>query len=224
LTAAEGYNDLSLSFHGGVMVWTRWQRDEMVSLGSMFGEVIVQALEGYPLLRTILALIHAEAGQPGEAITHLEALALIGWDVVAKDQSEGMSLALTAAACGAIGAQARDYASDLYEQMRPYAGTAVAMRAPATACMGPADHYLGLLAAVTGDLALAEVHFDAAIRLANRMGSPPFEAAAEVELARTLRQRGREGEERVAVLLRNAEETALRLGLSRLARMAADPD
>jgi hypothetical protein len=44
-----------------------------------------------------------------------------------------------------------------------------------------------------------------------------------VELARTLRQRGREGEERVAILLRDAEETALRLGLKRLARMAADP-
>ena len=45
-----------------------------------------------------------------------------------------------------------------------------------------------------------------------------------MELARTLRQRGREGEEeRIAVLLRNAEESALRLGLHRLARMAADP-
>jgi hypothetical protein len=56
------------------------------------------------------------------------------------------------------------------------------------------------------------------------MGSPPFEAAAEVELARTLRQRGREGEgERIAVLLRNAEEAAIRLGLHRLSRMAADP-
>jgi hypothetical protein len=55
------------------------------------------------------------------------------------------------------------------------------------------------------------------------MDSPPFEAASEVELARTLRRRGREAEERVAVLLRKAEETALRLGLTRLARMAADP-
>jgi hypothetical protein len=189
----------------------------------MFEVVIGQALEGYPILRAILALIHAEAGRPGEAMAHLEALALIGWEVVAKDQTEGMSLAVAAAACGALGAPARDYASDLYEQMRPYAGTAVATRVPATACMGPADHYLGLLAGVTGDLALAEVHFEAAIRLVNRMGSPPFEAASEVELARTLRRRGREGEERVAVLLRNAEETALRLGLTRLARMAADP-
>jgi hypothetical protein len=134
-----------------------------------------------------------------------------------------LSLALAAAACGVLGTRARDYASVLYDQMRPYAGTAVVIRVPAAACAGPADHYLGLLAAATGDLALAEVHFEAAVRLATRMGSPPFEAASEVELARTLRQRGREADERVAVLLRHAEETALRLGLRRLARMAADP-
>lgn len=223
METAEGYNDLVLSFYGGTMVWTWWQRDEVAILEPMFQEVIGQALEGYPILRTALALIHAEAGQPDRALAQLDALAQIGWDVVANDQTEGMSLALAAAACGVLGPRARDYAPPVYEQMRPYAGTAVVIRAPATACMGPADHYLGLLAAVSGDLALAEVHFEAAIRLANRMGAPPFEAAAQVELARTLRQRGREAEERVAVLLRNAEETALRIGLRRLARMAADP-
>ena len=107
--------------------------------------------------------------------------------------------------------------------MRPYAGTAIVIRPPAAACFGPADHYLGLLAGVAGDLALAEVHFEAALRLARRMRSAPFVAAAEVELARTLRQRGRDEGERVAVLLRNAEESALRMGLRRLARMAAEP-
>ncbi len=56
------------------------------------------------------------------------------------------------------------------------------------------------------------------------MRSSPFETAAEVELARTLRRRGRSGEEeRIVMLLRNSEESALRLGLHRLARMAADP-
>jgi hypothetical protein len=157
-------------------------------------------------------------------MTDLDALGDIGWEVVAKDQTEGTSLALAAAACGVLGSRSRDHAATMYEQMRPYAGTTFVIRAPAAACAGPADHYLGLLAAASGDLALAEVHFEAALRLAHRMGSPPFEAAAEVELARTLRQRGREGEgERIAVLLRNAEETAIRLGLHRLSRMAADP-
>lgn len=223
MEAAEGYSDLGATFYGGLMVWTWWQREELVALEPMFQEVIGQPIEGYPILLSALALIHAEAGQADRAMADLEALAAIGWEVVAKDQTEGLSLALAAASCGVLGARARDYASVVYEQMRPYAGTAVVIRVPAAACVGPADHYLGLLAAAAGDLALAEVHFEAAIRLAVRMGSPPFEAASEVELARTLRQRGREAEERVAVLLRNAEETALGLGLSRLARMAANP-
>ena len=108
--------------------------------------------------------------------------------------------------------------------MRLYAGTVIVTRAPATACLGPADQYLGLLAGVMGDLALAEVHFEAALRLARRMVSAPFVAAAEVELARTLRRRGREGDgERTAVLLRHAEESALGMGLWRIARMAAEP-
>lgn len=223
METAEADGDLVAIFYVGLMVWTWWQREELVAIEPMFLEVIGRALEGYPILLTVLALIHAEAGQPDQAMADLEALAAIGWEVVAKDQTEGLSLALAAAACGVIGHRARDYAADLYERMRPYAGTAVVIRVPTAACAGPADHYLGLLAAATGDLALAEVHFEAAIRLADRMGSPPFVVASEVELARTLRQRGREGEERVAVLLRNAEETALRLGLTRLARMAADP-
>jgi hypothetical protein len=56
------------------------------------------------------------------------------------------------------------------------------------------------------------------------MRSAPFIAAAEVDLARAVRQRGHPGdEERIATLLRNAEESARRMGLTRIARMAAEP-
>jgi hypothetical protein len=155
----------------------------------------------------------------------LGVLSDMGWQSVADDQTEGVSLAMTAAACGVLGVRARGFATAIYEHMRPYAGTAIVIRAPAAACVGPADLYLGLLASSMGDLALAEVHFEAAVRLARRMCSAPFVAAAEVELARVLRQRGREGEgERVAILLRHAEEAAVKMGLHRMARMAAQPN
>ncbi len=224
MEVAEGYNEMAVSFYGGLMMWTWWQSGELLALEPMFRDDILRPLKSYPILGATLALIHAEAGEADRALADLQELAGIGWEVVAKDQTEGISLALTAAACGALGPRSGDFATQVYEQMRPYAGTAVVLRAPAAACYGPADQYLGLLAAASGDLALAEVHFEAALRQASRMGSPPFEAAAEVELARTLRQRGREGEgERIAVLLRHAEETAIRLGLHRLSKMAADP-
>jgi hypothetical protein len=136
-----------------------------------------------------------------------------------------VALALSAAVCGALGARAGEHAAAVYEHLRPYAGTALVIRAPAAACVGPADQYLGLAASSMGDLTLAEVHFEAALRLARSMRSAPFIAAAEVELARAMRQRGREGEqERAALLLRSAEESALRMRLHRLARRAAEPD
>jgi tetratricopeptide (TPR) repeat protein len=221
---AEGYNDMVLSFYVALMLWTWWQRDELTALGNTFREAITEAPADYPVVHAATALVRAEAGEPEEALAELRALSDMGWETIADDQTEGVSLAITAAACGTIGYRARDYAQVVYEIMRPYAGTAVVIRAPAAACVGPADHYLGLLASAMGDLSLAEVHYEAALRLARRMRSEPFSTAAQVELARTLRQRGRPGDaERVAALLRTAEESALRLGLARLARLAADP-
>ena len=224
LEVAEGYNELALSFYGALMMWTWWQRGELAPRDAAFRALVAQAPPEYPTVSAVLALVHAEAGETDAALAQLEALDALGWQQVADDQSEGVSLAMAAAACSLIGQPARDLAPRMYEAMRPYAGTAVVVRAPAASCVGPADLYLGLLAGTMGDLALAEVHHEAALRLARRMGSPPFVAAAEVELARTLRQRRRPGdEERVAVLLRSAEESARRLGLLRLARLAATP-
>jgi DNA-binding SARP family transcriptional activator/tetratricopeptide (TPR) repeat protein len=221
-TAAE-YNEMAFSFYGALMMWTWWQRGELEGLGTAFGAIIAQAPSDYPAVWAVQALAHAEAGDNEKAMATLGSLAEVGWAAVGEDQTEGISLATAAAACGTVGARAGDHATHIYEYLRPYAGTAVVIRAPAAACVGPADQYLGLLATAMGDFALAEVHFEAALRLARRMRSEPFVAAAEVELARVLRQRGHGEEERVAVLLRHAEEAAVRMGLHRMALRAADP-
>ena len=224
LEVAEGHNELALSFYGALMLWTWWQRDDLTGPVRMFREVVAQTPTEYLTVPAALALLHAEAGDADSSMDQLRSLAAVGWQNVADDQSEGVSLAMAAAACSVLGALASDVAPPLYEVMRRYAGTAIVVRAPAAACLGPADHYLGLLAGTMGDLALAEVHHEAALRLARRMGSPPFVAAAEVELARILRlRRPTADEERVAVLLRSAEESALAMGLHRLARLAAEP-
>ena len=223
LEVAEGYNELALSFYGALMLWTWWQRGVLAAYDGVFRQVVAQAGE-HPTVSAVVALVHAEGGDTAASLSQLHSLAALGWENVADDQSEGVSLAMAAAACSALGAAAQGFARPLYEVMRPYAGTAVVVRAPAAACVGPADHYLGLLAGTMGDLALAEVHHEAALRLARRMGSPPFVAAAETELARTLRQRRTTAdEERVAGLLRTAEEAARAMGLHRLAQRAASP-
>ncbi len=182
-TATE-YNDMVFSFYGALMMWTWWQRGELAEADTVFGAVIAQASTEYPSVWAAQALAHAEAGELDEAVATLGSLAELGWAAVAEDQTEGISLAMAAAACGSVGARAGGHAAHIYEYLRPYTGTAVVIRAPAAACVGPADQYLGLLATAMGDLALAEVHFEAALRLARRMRSEPFVAAAEVELAR----------------------------------------
>ena len=172
-----------------------------------------------------MALLHAEAGETEQALEELGALEDIGWHSTAADLTEGATMAMAAGACSTVGEPAAELAASIYDGMRAFAGTIIVVRAPAVACVGPADQYLGLLGATMGDLALAEVHFEAALLMARRMESPPFVAAAEVELGRTLRRRRPEEEaERVAVLLRAAEESALAMGLHRLAQRAADPD
>ena len=214
LEVAEGHNELALSFYGALMMWTWWQRGDLAAPDGAFREVLAQAPAEYPTVPAALALVHAEAGDSGggAAPAALAGRARMGERGGRPDRGRLAGLGggglQRARRAGAATSRAR-----LYEVMRPYAGTAVVVRAPAAACVGPADHYLGLLAETMGDLALAEVHHEAALRLARRMGSPPFVAAAEVELARTLRRRRPTGdEERVAVLLRNAEESALRHG------------
>ena len=194
------------------------QRLEEFSLG------VDMAPAGYPSVRAAVALFQSEAGEMERALEELGALADIGWHSTA-DLTEGATMAMAAGACSAIGEPAAELAASIYDGMRAFAGTIVVIHAPAVACVGPADQYLGLLVATMGDLALAEVHFEAALLMARRMESPPFVAAAEVELGRTLRRRRPEEEaERVALLLRAAEESALAMGLHRLARRAAEPD
>jgi DNA-binding SARP family transcriptional activator len=223
MDASGGFNDLAATHYAALMLWTWWQRDELVQLQHQLRDAIAQAPAAYPGVNAALALADSEANETETALKYLDVLSEIGWGSAA-DQSEGVTLAMAAAACGTIGEPARRFVPSIYEALRPYAGTAVVIRAPAAACLGPADHYLGLLAGATGDLALAEVHLEAALRLAWRMDSPPFVAAAEADLARTLRQRARVGEEeRIAVLLRSSEESARRMGLSRVARLAAEP-
>ena len=188
LEEALPHNELAHGFYAALMIWTWWQRDELASMNTALRAVVAQSPADSPSAHAAQALAHAEAGETEEALAQLHWLSDLGWDNVG-DRSESVTPALAAAACAGLGMRARESALRIYEEMRPYAGTAVVIRPPAVACLGPADYYLGLLAMTSGDLALSQVHFEAALRLGFRMRSAPFVAAAEVELARALRRR-----------------------------------
>jgi DNA-binding SARP family transcriptional activator len=218
---ATGYNELALPYYAAQMSWTWWQQERLPELEPMFRQVLAEAPADYPVVSSALALLCSEIGKEDEARVELDRLAQLGWDYVAQDQTEGVAMAMTASVIGKL--READYANALYERMRPLAGTAIVIRAPAAACFGPADQYLGLLAMGSGDLSLAEVHFDAAVRLSERMRAEPFTAAAQVQLAGVLVQAGRASErDRVTELLGAAGESARRIGLPRIERLAKE--
>ena len=120
LEVAEGYNDQALTFYGGLMMWTWWQRDDFASPAGPFREVAAQAPLEYPTVRAALALLHAEAGAIDEAIASLQSLSDLGWINAADDRTEGVALALAAAACSVVGDGSRgDFALRVYKEMRP---------------------------------------------------------------------------------------------------------
>ena len=131
-----------------------------------------------------------------EAMADLEALARVGWEVVAKDQTEGVSLALAAAACGVLGARAAGpRVGSCTSRCGPMrARRSSSGRRPPRAWARPTTTS-GCWPRPPATSPSPKCTSRRRSGWRNRMGSPPFEAASEVELARTLRQRGREGEE-----------------------------
>jgi hypothetical protein len=86
---------------------------------------------------------------------------------------------------------------------------------------GPVDHYLGLAATTMGHVARAQLHFNAALEMANRMRTAPFVAETQYEYGAALLAGGDGAEEpRARRLLRQALVTAERLGMTPLAERA----
>jgi len=220
----QGFGDYARTIYASLLWWTWWQQGAFASPAHQI-RTILESSYGEPATSFAMwGLVHAEAHETVEAIEQLQKVSDLGWPDPESDLTEGVTTAIAAAACSSVGAPAGQLVERVYEALRPFAGLALVHRGPVVSCAGPADHYLGLLAHLRGDLALAEVHFEAALDLARRMQAAPFAVAAEVELARVLRQRRPDEEAgRVAVLLRDAEESALAMGLYRLAHLAAEP-
>ena len=137
LEEAEGDNELASGFYGALMMWTWWQRGELAGPERcMLREALAQATGGLSDVRAGSALAHAEAGRPDTALAELDWLSAVGWEAVA-NAARAFTLALAAAAGGASGRLRPSTRLAIYEQMRPYAGTAVVIGPPACACVGP---------------------------------------------------------------------------------------
>ncbi len=135
-----------------------------------------------------MALIHAELGERETAAAMVEQLAAPGFSKFRHDMLFLPGLAHLALVCADLGDS--DHAEAIYDLLRPYAGRVVIVGAPAQACWGPVDHYLGILAALGGRPDWAIDHFEAALVVGARLGTPALLAETRLEFGTLLLQSG----------------------------------
>ena len=171
------------------------------------------------LFEATAARILTEIGRTAEAAAELErllprALAASGprWVGALAD------LSLVAARTGQA-----DAASKLASALAPFRGRLVVWGG-ANSAWGPVSHYLGLLAAATGQAGAAIGYFEEAIELGEQIGALPYLAHSLHGLAAALTARGGPGDAgRAAQAQSRARDIAERLGLTHLLDRLARP-
>jgi class 3 adenylate cyclase/tetratricopeptide (TPR) repeat protein len=164
--------------------------------------------------RAGLALLCAELGDVAGARAELEPLAADDFAAVPWDVTGSACLALLAETCSLLGDA--EHVGCLNELLLPHSGQLV-VGAWGAVCLGAADRYLGLVAALEGRLDDAERHLDAALALEDGVGAAPLSARTRCAYAAALFQRGGRGDrQRARRLLQDAADTAEALGAAGL--------
>jgi DNA-binding SARP family transcriptional activator len=179
-------------------------------------------VDEYPtsfIFRCLLAGVHGEVGRVELA---RDALAQLARDDLA-DLHGGsewfLGAAVLAEVCALLGDAAR--AARLYGALAPYADCNVFAHPEVS--LGSASRYLGLLAATMSRWDDAGGHFEHAIAMNTRMGSPPYVAHAQDDYARALLACGRTGDrERALELMARAFDGYRKLGMEAWAKRAVE--
>jgi tetratricopeptide (TPR) repeat protein len=160
-----------------------------------------------------LVLIDAGHGAWDQARGRFGELATAGVAAMQPDMVYVWALALLAHGCCMLGS--RQHAMHLYQALLPFADRA-AVAAGAVMCTGSVSRYLGGLAALSGDTAAAEAHFQAAIAHHRRLGARPLLARTLHEYAQLLSGRGAD-RTRATEALAEARAIASECGMTKLA-------
>jgi ATP/maltotriose-dependent transcriptional regulator MalT len=175
---------------------------------------LADRLPAMPLLRCLLALIHAETNKEPKARMILERSAARGFRDFPQDLLWLASMAALSEVCATL--QDATTAAALYRLLLPYGERNILQGTPA--CSGSAHRYLGLLASTMRRWEDAERHFAAAVRAHASWGAAPFLARGQYEHAWMLVARDHpDDRERARELLESARQEAERLGMSQLA-------
>ncbi len=167
-----------------------------------------------------LVLIEAEHGAWDQARGRFDELATAGVAAMRPGMVYVWALALLARGCCVLGS--RQHAGHLYQTLLPFADRA-AVAAGAVMCAGSVSRYLGGLAALSGQAAVAETHFQTAIAHHRRLGARPLLARTLHEYAQLLSARAAHSDPaRAAEALAEARAIAGECGLKKLAAILND--
>ncbi len=197
--------------YAGQLLHLRWDQGRVEELRPLLLAAMEQAPD-LDVLRVGLALVHAALDEPHEARTHVADI--IGGGVTSGPRGLGWLVALVnlVEVCDRLGDTA--HVDELTTALAPYTGQLL-VSGWGTACLGAADRYLAMLAALGGRLAEAEPLFEAALALEQSIGSLPQAAHTRVAHARALMRSGDTTAVRRATrLLDAAAHAAHQLGMA----------
>ena len=217
LAYARRLADPTMVANFGVVLYPVWRERGRLS---EFETATARAVEESPTVaawRAGLAHLLCETGKLDEARAHTSVLAENGFATIPDDVVRPYALAGTAEAVAALGDAA--WAETLRALLLPMAGRAALIGI--AAYHGSIDRYLGLLAMTIGDDDQAVTEFSEALAMHERMGSAPWTARTQYDLARALVGRGAPGDvDRAVALLNRSLETANAIGMSKLVEEA----
>ena len=132
----------------------------------------------------LACIVELEVNNGTAARETFDEMASAGFDSIPHNERRPVTLALLAEVCAALNDTSR--ARVLYGLIEQWSGLSLATSA---CCAGPADRYLGLLAAVRQDWGAAEPHLAEAVEQA--IDQPIWQARARFDLATVLFRRNR---------------------------------
>ncbi|MFZ0039664.1 MAG: hypothetical protein WAK93_00025, partial [Solirubrobacteraceae bacterium] len=192
-------------------------RREQARMGELEGSVreYVARRPERSAWRGALATVLLDTGRAEEARAEYETVAVAGFAAIPADNDWMTSMAVLADL--AVAFDDAERARELYELMLPFARSMVVV-GMAAACLGASARYLGRLALVFGERAVAIEHLRHAIEASRALRAPLELAHSQLDYARAL---GPGGE--AEALIASARRTAAKLGLPRVAARVARP-
>lgn len=137
--------------------------------------------DAFPILRCVLALLHAETGRSDRAAVVIEHHVADGFAGLPRDGYWLLSMALLAEAAVRVGDPAG--ARALYDALLPYRDHAIVVGRGAVACWGSVERTLGILASLGDDVERAREHLERAAAVNLRLRAWPWLASTRDALS-----------------------------------------